>query len=55
MRNKIIIAGITSDIGKKLASRFYEDGYDVVGTYNSEKPSKCGDSESRNSIVCRTQ
>ena len=37
MRNKIIITGITSDIGKKLASRFYEDGYEIVGTYNSEK------------------
>ena len=37
MRNKIIIVGITSDIGKELASNFYQDGYDVVGTYNSEK------------------
>jgi short-subunit dehydrogenase len=37
MKNKIIILGITSDIGKELAKMFYEDNYEVVGTYNSSK------------------
>ena len=35
MRNKIIILGISSDIGKFLAKQFVKNGYDVVGTFNN--------------------
>ena len=37
MRNKIIIIGITSDIGRDLADKFYKENYKIVGTYNSSK------------------
>ena len=37
MKNKIIILGITSDIGKELAKMFYEEDYEIIGTYNSSK------------------
>ncbi len=37
MKNKIIILGITSDIGKEFAKMFYEEDYEIIGTYNSSK------------------
>ena len=37
MRNKIIILGISSDIGKFLANEFVKEGFDVIGTYNNPK------------------
>ena len=37
MRNKIIIIGITSDIGRDLADKFYKENYKIVGTYKSSK------------------
>ena len=37
MKRKIIILGISSDIGKKLALQFYKKGFEVIGTYNSKK------------------
>jgi short-subunit dehydrogenase len=35
MKNKIIILGISSDIGKFLAKEFAQEGCDVVGTFNN--------------------
>lgn len=35
MRNKIIILGISSDIGNYLAKEFVNEDFDVVGTYNN--------------------
>ena len=37
MKKKIIIIGISSDIGKALALKFYDDGYEIIGTYRTKK------------------
>ena len=36
MKKKIVILGISSDIGRNLALKFFEKEYEIVGTYNSK-------------------
>lgn len=40
MKNKVVIIGISSDIGQFLADKFFKENYEIVGTYNSKKSLK---------------
>ena len=37
-KGTILVTGASRGIGKAISQRLYQDGYHIIGTYNSTKP-----------------